>query len=58
MFNKQFAIITNKKSGTYIERVTAKSTGSFNLKTRRSTAQGLGYQYCNLGSVTSLFKFT
>ena len=32
MFNKQFAITTNKKPGTYIERVTAKSTGSFNIK--------------------------
>ena len=49
---------TGKKVGTYIGRVTIRSTGSFNIKTKNGgktkssvafcTVQGISYQFCQL----------
>ena len=39
---------TGKKAGTYIGRVAIRSTGSFNIKTKSGTVQGVSYRYCQL----------
>jgi len=39
---------TGKKTGTYIGRVSIRSTGSFNIKTKSGTIQGISYQYCKM----------
>jgi len=39
---------TGKKAGTYIGRVSIRSTGSFNIKTKSGTIQGISYQYCKM----------
>jgi len=41
------AIVTKrKKIGTYIGRVAVRKTGSFNIKTKTDTIQGISYKYC------------
>ncbi|GCE09036.1 hypothetical protein KDAU_63650 [Dictyobacter aurantiacus] len=43
------AIVTRgKKKGTYVGRVAVRRTGSFNIKTRRETIQGVSYHYCHM----------
>lgn len=37
-----------KKSGTYVGRVSVRSRGSFNIKTRAGTVQGISYHHCVL----------
>jgi len=39
---------TGKKAGTYIGRVAIRSTGSFNVKTKSGTVQGISYRYCQM----------
>ncbi len=39
---------TGKKAGTYIGRVAIRSTGSFNIKTKGGTVQGISYRYCQM----------
>ncbi|MCI0714116.1 MAG: RNA-guided endonuclease IscB [Chloroflexi bacterium] len=39
---------TGKKAGTYIGRVTVRTSGYFNIKTAHETAQGISYRYCRL----------
>ena len=41
------AIVTNgKKVGTYTGRVAVRTSGSFNIKTKAATVQGIGWKYC------------
>jgi hypothetical protein len=41
------AVVTEGKPiGTYVGRLTARATGSFNITTKKGTTQGIGYQYC------------
>jgi 5-methylcytosine-specific restriction endonuclease McrA len=41
------AIVTKgKKVGTYIGRVAVRSSGYFNIKTKKATVQGIGWKYC------------
>ncbi len=42
------SVPTGKKVGTYIGRVAIRSTGSFNIKTKSGTVQGISYRYCQL----------
>jgi len=39
---------TGKKEGTHIGRVAVRSSGSFNIKTKDKTIQGIGYKYCHI----------
>jgi len=39
---------TGKKVGTHMGRVAVRSSGSFNIKTKDKTIQGIGYQHCQL----------
>lgn len=41
-------VLTGKKKGRYEGRVAIRATGSFNIKTKAQTAQGLGYKSCRL----------
>lgn len=41
------AVVTKgKKLGTYVGRVAVRKTGSFNIKTKTDTVQGISYKYC------------
>ena len=41
------AVVTKgKKIGIYIGRVAVRSSGSFNIATRKDTVQGISYRYC------------
>ncbi|BAY87226.1 HNH endonuclease [Calothrix parasitica NIES-267] len=41
------AIVTSgKKIGEYIGRIATRSTGSFNISTRKKLVQGISYKYC------------
>ncbi|NEQ74072.1 MAG: hypothetical protein F6K23_14095 [Okeania sp. SIO2C9] len=41
------AVVTkSKKIGTYSGRVAVRKTGSFNIKIKTETVQGIGYKYC------------
>ncbi|MFQ5772422.1 MAG: RNA-guided endonuclease IscB, partial [bacterium] len=43
------AIVTKgKKIGSYIGQVAVRSSGSFNIKTKIGTMQGISYRYCSL----------
>jgi len=43
------AVVTRgKKIGTYFGRVAVRKTGSFNIKTREGTVQGISHRYCKL----------
>ena len=42
------SVPAGKKAGTYIGRVAIRSTGSFNIKTKSGTVQGISYRYCQL----------
>ncbi len=39
---------TGKKTGTYIGRVAVRTSGSFNVKTKSGTVQGINYRHCRL----------
>jgi len=42
------AIVTKgKKVGTYIGRVAVRSSGSFNIKTKSTTTQGISWKFCS-----------
>ena len=42
------AVVTKgKKIGTYVGRVTVRSTGSFNISTKAGLVQGISYKYCS-----------
>lgn len=41
-------VLTGKKQGRYEGRVAIRATGSFNIKTKAQTVQGLGYKSCRL----------
>ena len=40
------AVTTGKKVGKYIGRIATRSTGSFNISTRKKLVQGISYKYC------------
>ncbi|NEQ37919.1 MAG: HNH endonuclease [Okeania sp. SIO3I5] len=41
------AVVTKgKKIGTYVGRVAVRKTGSFNIKTKTETVQGISHKYC------------
>ena len=43
------AIVTKgKKIGTYVGRITVRSTGSFNINTKQGLIQGISYKYCTI----------
>ena len=43
------AIVTKeKKKGVYVGKVSIRSTGCFNIKTKYAKIQGINYKYCNL----------
>ncbi|BAY83155.1 HNH endonuclease [Calothrix parasitica NIES-267] len=39
-------VTTGKKVGEYIGRIATRSTGSFNISTRKKLVQGISYKYC------------
>ena len=41
-------VVKGKKIGNYFGRVAARSSGSFNIKTKESTVQGISYKNCQL----------
>lgn len=41
-------VAKGKKAGKYTGRVAVRATGSFNIKTQESTAQGISWKYCRL----------
>lgn len=41
-------ILTGKKVGEYFGRVAVRTSGSFNIKTKTGTIQGIGWRYCQL----------
>ncbi len=41
------AVVTKgKKIGTYVGRIAVRKTGSFNIKTKTESVQGISYKYC------------
>ena len=43
------ALVTKgKKIGTYLGKVSVRTTGSFNIKTLKGTVQGINWKYCSL----------
>ncbi|MGB1288752.1 MAG: RNA-guided endonuclease IscB [Aggregatilineales bacterium] len=43
------AVVTSgKKTGIYIGRVAVRASGSFNIKTKTETVQGISHKYCQL----------
>ena len=41
------AVVTKgKKVGTYVGRVAVRSSGYFNIQTKKATVQGIGWKYC------------
>ncbi len=43
------AVVTKgKKIGTHFGRVAVRKSGSFNIKTKEGTVQGISYRYCKL----------
>jgi hypothetical protein len=52
------AIVTKgTKQGVYIGKVSIRSTGSFNIKTKYATVQGINYKYCNLLQRTDGYEY-
>jgi hypothetical protein len=47
-----------KKAGRYVGRVAVRSTGSFNIKTRSGTTQGISYQHCRILQHTDGYAYT
>ncbi|MCK6511027.1 RNA-guided endonuclease IscB [Myxococcota bacterium] len=47
-----------KKAGRYVGRVAVRSTGSFNIKTRSGTTQGISYKHCRLLQHTDGYAYT
>jgi hypothetical protein len=41
-------VIKGKKIGTYVGRVAVRTSGSFNIKTKEATVQGISWKYCQL----------
>jgi len=41
-------VIKGKKIGTYVGRVAVRSSGSFNIKTKKATVEGISWKYCQL----------
>ncbi|MCJ8282817.1 MAG: RNA-guided endonuclease IscB [Rivularia sp. ALOHA_DT_140] len=39
-------VLSGKKVGEYIGRIATRSTGSFNISTRKKLVQGISYKYC------------
>jgi 5-methylcytosine-specific restriction endonuclease McrA len=39
-------VTKGKKVGTYVGRVAVRTSGSFNIKTKKDTVQGIGWKYC------------
>lgn len=50
-------VTTGKKVGTYIGRVAVRASGSFNIKTRTETIQGISYKYCQLTQRTDGYAY-
>ncbi|HAZ46420.1 MAG TPA: HNH endonuclease [Cyanobacteria bacterium UBA11369] len=43
------AVVTKgKKVGTYVGRIAVRKTGSFNIKTKTDTVQGISHKYCRI----------
>lgn len=43
------AVVTKgKKKGVYEGKVSVRASGSFNIKTKNGTVQGISHKYCNL----------
>ncbi|MCK6509995.1 RNA-guided endonuclease IscB [Myxococcota bacterium] len=47
-----------KKAGRYVGRVAVRSTGSFNIKTRSGTTQGISYKHCRILQHTDGYAYT
>lgn len=47
-----------KKQGTYIGRVTIRSSGSFNIQTRHRQIQGISYRYCQCLQRNDGYQYT
>jgi len=41
-------VAKGKKAGCYVGRVAVRSSGSFNIKTRSGTTQGISYKHCRI----------
>ena len=39
-------VLSGKKVGTYVGRVAVRTTGSFNLTTKKATVQGISHRFC------------
>jgi hypothetical protein len=52
------AIVTKgTKQGIYVGRVAVRTTGSFNIKTKDATIQGINHKYCNLLQRTDGYEY-
>ncbi len=47
-----------KKAGRYVGRVAVRSSGSFNIKTRSGTTQGISYKHCRILQHTDGYAYT
>jgi hypothetical protein len=41
-------VTKGKKKGIYQGKISVRASGSFNIKTKNGTVQGIGYRYCIL----------
>ncbi|MCK6513296.1 RRXRR domain-containing protein [Myxococcota bacterium] len=51
-------IVKGKKAGCYVGRVAVRSSGSFNIKTRNGTTQGISYKHCRILQHTDGYAYT
>ena len=53
------AIVTKgTKQGVYVGKVAVRTTGSFNIKTKDATIQGINHKYCHLLQRTDGYEYT
>lgn len=51
-------VIKGKKMGTYIGRVAVRTTGNFNITTKKETIQGINHRYCTLLARNDGYAYT
>ncbi|MCK6511010.1 hypothetical protein L6R29_13695 [Myxococcota bacterium] len=51
-------VVEGKKAGCYVGRVAVRSSGSFNIKTRSGTTQGISYKHCRILQHTDGYAYT
>lgn len=52
------AVVTKgKKKGTYFGRLAVRTSGNFNIKTKKGTVQGINYKFCTLVQKTDGYSY-